>query len=155
MGDIRTLRLEHLLWDQARIEIPQGKTGTPLNVPLTEEIGNAIIDYLRHGRPPTHYREVFLAANAPFRPFSCNNNLHHIITTYRRRAGIVLPKLSRRGMHALRHTVASRLLESGTPLETISAFMGHLSTETTRIYTKVDIEALRSAAINPEELTHA
>ena len=155
VGDIRTLRLEHLLWDQARIEIQQGKTGTPLSLPLTEEIGHAIIAYLRHGRPPTHYREVFLRANAPFQPFSCNNNLHHIITAYRRRAGIVLPKLSRRGMHSLRHTVASRLFESGTPLETISDLMGHLSTETTRLYTKVDVAALRSVAIDPEELTHA
>ena len=58
-------------------------------------------------------------------------------------------------MHSLRHTVASRLLESGTPLETISDLMGHLSTETTRLYTKVDVAALRSVAIDPEELTHA
>jgi len=154
-GDIRTLLLEHLLWDQARIEVKQGKTGTPLSLPLTEEIGNAIIDYIRHGRPPSHYREVFLRANAPFRPFGNNNNLHHIITTYRRRAGIELPKQSRCGMNSLRHTVASRLLEAGTPLETISHIMGHLSTETTRIYTKVDVEALRRVAIDPEELTHA
>jgi site-specific recombinase XerD len=51
--------------------------------------------------------------------------------------------------------VASRLLETGTSLETISSILGHLSTESTRIYTKVDIEALRSAALDPEEVAHA
>ena len=61
----------------------------------------------------------------------------------------------RRGLHALRHTVASRLLEEGIPLETISSVMGHLSLDTTRLYTKIDIEALRSVAIDPEEISHA
>ena len=154
-GDIRTLRLDHLLWDQVRIEITQAKGGEPLTLPLTEEIGDALIHYLRHGRPPTHHREVFLRVNAPFEPFGHNNNLHYIITKYRRRAGIALPTRSRRGLHSLRHTMASRLLEDGTPLETISAIMGHLSVETTRIYTKVDVEALRSAAFDPEEVVRA
>jgi site-specific recombinase XerD len=154
-SDIRTLRLEHIHWGQARIEMTQSKGGAPLVLPLTEEIGNALIDYLRNGRPKTDHREVFLTANAPFEPFGRNNNLHNIITTYRRRAGITLPARSRRGLHSLRHTVASRLLEVGTPLETISSVMGHLSVETTRLYTKIDIEALRSVAIDPDEVTHA
>jgi site-specific recombinase XerD len=66
-SDIRGLCLDHLLWDQARIEMSQTKGGGRLSLPLTEEVGAALIDYLRHGRPPTHYREVFLRVNAPFR----------------------------------------------------------------------------------------
>jgi len=153
-GDIRSLCLDHLLWNQERIEFNQTKGGEPLSLPLTEEIGDALIDYLRHGRPPSQHREVFLRVNAPIEPFGNNNNLHYIITKYRRRAGITLAQRSRRGLHSLRHTTASRLLEQGTPLETISAIMGHLSVETTRIYTKVDVEALRSAAFDPEEVVH-
>ncbi len=155
VSDIRTLRLDHLQWEQARIEMTQTKGGRPLELPLTEEIGTALIDYLRNGRPKTHHREVFLRANAPFEPFAKNNNLHHIITTYRRRAGISLPAQSRHGMHSLRHTMASRMLEQGIPLETISGVMGHLSVETTRLYTKINIDALRSVAIDPEEVSHA
>lgn len=83
------------------------------------------------------------------------NNLHNIVTTYRRRAGITLPAPHRRGLHSLRHTLASRLLEAETPLETISSVMGHVSEETTRLYTKIDIEALRRVAIDLEEVTHA
>ena len=145
VGDIRALCLDHLSWEQGRIEIPQSKGGAPLSLPLTEEIGHALIDYLRHGRPVSPYREVFLRANAPFRPLGRDSNLYHVITIYRRRAGIALPARSR----------ASRLLEADIPLETISSVLGHLSTESTRIYTKVDIEALRSAALDPEEVMHA
>lgn len=154
-SDIRTLRLEHLLWDQARIEKMQVKGGTPLSLPLTEEIGNALIDYLRNGRPQSQHREVFLRAHAPFEPVGDNNNLYHIITTYRRRACISLPFKSRKGLHSLRHTVASRLLEANVPIETISSVMGHLSTETTQSYIKIDIKALRSVAIDLEEVAHA
>jgi len=155
VGDIRSLCLEHLLWDQARIEKMQQKGGSPLSLPITEEVGKGLIDYLRFGRPKTQYREVFLRLNAPIAPFGKDNNLHHIITMYRCRAGIKLPPQSRSGMHSLRHTVASRLLEKKVPMETISSIMGHLSLDTTRIYTKIDIETLRSVAICPEEVFNA
>ena len=155
VSDIRNLCFENLLWEQARIEINQAKSTEPLALPLTEEIGNALIDYLRYGRPESQAREVFLRANAPFKPFGHDNNLHYIVTRYRRRAGIKLPVQNRRGMHSLRHTMASRLLEADIPLETISGIMGHISMDTTRIYTKVNIEALQSVAIDPEEVTHA
>jgi site-specific recombinase XerD len=153
-GDIRELRLEDLRWEEARMERRQSKTGSSLALPLTDEIGEALIDYLRNGRPPSRHREVFLRVNAPFEPFGPNNNLYRIIAGYRRRAGITLPKRSRKGMHSLRHTVATRLLEAKTPLPVISAVMGHLSSETTRIYTKVDSAALREAALEVPEVAN-
>jgi integrase/recombinase XerD len=64
-----------------------------------------------------------------------------------------LPAQARKGLHSLRHTVATRLLEAGTPLETIAGISGHLSLESTQIYAKVDIDALRRAALDPE-VTH-
>ena len=155
VSDIRALCLEHLQWPLACIEMTQTKGGRPLELPLTEELGTALIDYLRNGRPKTQRREVFLRAHAPFAPFASNNNLHNIVTTYRRRAGIALPAPHRRGLHSLRHTLASRLLEAQTPLETISSVMGHVSVETTRLYTKIDIEALRGVAIDLQEVGHA
>lgn len=155
VSDIRNLRFENLLWEQERIEINQTKSSEPLALPLTEEIGNALIDYLRYGRPVSPLREIFLRANAPFIPFGYNNNLHYIITRYRRRAAINLPVQNRKGLHSLRHTMASRLLEAGVSLETISGLMGHRSMDTTRIYTKINVEALQSVAIDPEEVTHA
>jgi site-specific recombinase XerD len=155
VSDIRNLRFENLLWEEARIEINQAKGGDPLTLPLTEDVGQALIDYLRHGRPASPHREVFIRANAPFVPFGCDNNLHYIITRYRRRASISLPKQNRKGMHSLRHTLASRLLEAGISIETISGIMGHISVETTRIYTKVGVKDLQSVAIDPEEVSYA
>lgn len=154
VSDIRDLRLEDLRWDEARIERSQTKTGVPVVLPLTEEIGDALIAYLRDGRPPTARREVFLRHLAPFEPFGQDDNLYHIVATYRRRAGIELPKRSHKGLHSLRHTVATRLLEAGVALETISGVMGHISPESTRIYTKVDLTALQSAALDIEEVHH-
>jgi site-specific recombinase XerD len=150
VSDIRGLCLEHLHWSEDRIVMAQSKTGAPLALPLTEEVGGALIDYLRHGRPITHHREVFLRLKAPVEPFGRNDNLHHILTFHRQRAGIALPAQARKGLHSLRHTVATRLLEAGTSLETIAGILGHLSLESTQIYAKVDIEALRRAALDPE-----
>ena len=97
VSDIRGLRLDQLRWDEARIEFPQVKTGHPLSLPLSDEVGSAVIDYLRHGRPATAHREVFLRATPPLEPFGHDDNLYHLITFYRRRAGIALPTLGRRG----------------------------------------------------------
>lgn len=153
-GDIRDLRLDQLDWQRSRIRIIQSKTGAALELPLPEDVGQALIDYLRYGRPEAVHREIFLRHNAPFSPFGRNNNLHEIISRYRCRAGIELPHQCRRGLHSLRHTLASRLLEAGTSLDLIAGVMGHLTPETTRQYLRIDIEALRRAALDPEEVFH-
>jgi integrase len=122
----------------------------PLVLPLTEEIGEALIAYLRHGRPPTTRREVFLRHLAPFEPFGQDDNLYHVVATYRRRAGIAPAKEAQKGLHSLRHTLATRLLQAGVPLETVAGVLGHASPDSTRLYTRVDLTALRSAALDLE-----
>ena len=154
-GDIRTLKLDQLHWEDSKIEITQSKTATPLSLPLTEEVGEALIDYLRSGRPKTADREVFLKLSPPFDPFRESNNLYHIVTYWRRLAGITFRTEQKQGMHSLRHSLATRLLEQGTPFSTIADILGHTSLESTRIYAKADVEALRSVALDPEEVHHA
>src|SRR6266480_561792 len=154
-GDIRTLKLDNLRWAESTIEITQAKTGTPLTLPLTIEVGEALIDYLKSGRPQSAHREVFLKVSPPFDPFGDNDNLHHIIKYWRQLAGITFRCPQKRGLHSLRHTLATRLLEKNTPLPTIAAILGHTSLESTRIYAKADVEALRSVALDPEEVNHA
>jgi len=155
VGDIVRLRLEHFNWEGRRIELPQAKTGQSLALPLTEEIGWALIDYLRNGRPTIAHREVFLRCKTPFCPFVHDDNLEHIITKYRRQAGIFVPPGQPRGLHTLRHSLASRLLSNGIPLTTIADILGHTSTESTRIYTKVDLPQLQACALDPEAVQHA
>jgi site-specific recombinase XerD len=155
VGDIRTLTLDDLHWDDAIIEIRQAKTGTPLQLPLTDEVGEALIDYLQSSRPQTRHREVFLTARPPFAPFRYSSHLHHIVSYWRQLAGIRFRSKQRHGMHSLRHTLATQLLRNETPIHVISDILGHTHTASTLIYAKADVEALRGAALDPEESRHA
>lgn len=154
LGDIRALTLDDLKWEAATLEITQSKTLAPLCLPLTEEVGEALIDYLKSGRPQTDRREVFLTLTPPFLPFSENNNLHYIVTYWRQLAGIRFQTKQRHGLHSLRHTLATQLLRAQTPFHVISEILGHATTASTLIYAKTDVEALRTAALNTEEVRH-
>jgi site-specific recombinase XerD len=153
-GDIRMLKLDNLRWVDSTIEITQAKTGTPLSLPMTSEVGEALIDYLKSGRPQTTHREVFLKVNPPFDPFTENNHLYNIVTYWRLLAKITFRSSQKRGIHSLRHTLATRLLEKGTPFTTIAEILGHTSVESTRIYAKANVEALRGVALDPEGVNH-
>jgi len=154
LGDIRTLRLGDLKWDTAAIEITQSKTGAPLCLPMTEEVGEALIDYLKSGRPQTAHRELFLRAQPPFTPFADDGHFYHIVKYWRELAGIRFRTKQHCGLHSLRHTLATQLLREQTPMHVISEILGHATTAATMIYAKVDVESLRAAALNTEELRH-
>ncbi|MFP3559392.1 site-specific integrase [Paraburkholderia sp. SIMBA_049] len=154
VSDIRSLSLDDLKWETATIEIKQSKTLAPLCLPLTEEVGEALIDYLRLGRPQSGHREVFLTLNAPFQPFCEASNLHHIVKHWKTLAGIRFRTPQRHGLHSLRHTLATRLLHEQTPFQVISDILGHATTASTLIYAKTDVETLRTAALNTEEMHH-
>lgn len=154
-ADIRALTLDDLKWEAATIEVTQSKTRAPLCLPLTEEVGEALIDYLKSGRPQTNRREVFLTLAPPFMPFNGNGNLYHIVTYWKELAGIRFRTKQRHGLHSLRHTLATQLLREHTPFHVISEILGHATTASTLIYAKADVEALRTAALDTEEVRHA
>jgi len=154
LGDIKGLTLDHLHWTTSTIEIIQRKTGEPLVLPLIEEVGNALIDYLRAGRPPVEHRHLFTNLTPPFAPICENDRLYRVVTYWRELAGIKFRTPQRQGLHSLRHTLATRLLGAQTPFPVISAVLGHASPATTFIYAKADVETLRIAAIDPEEVRH-
>ncbi|NLP65089.1 site-specific integrase [Paraburkholderia sacchari] len=153
-GDIRTLTLDDLKWDTATIEITQSKTLAPLCLPLTEEVGKALIDYLRSGRPQSGRREVFLTLTPPFLPFRENSSLHYIVKHWKELAGIRFRAPQHHGLHSLRHTLATELLRKQTPFHVISEILGHTTTKATLIYAKTDVETLRAVALNTEEMRH-
>lgn len=154
LGDIKVLTLDHLHWSTSTIEIVQSKTGEPLVLPLIEEVGAAIIDYLRAGRPPVDHRHLFTNLTPPFDPICQNDRLYRVVAYWRELAGIKFKAPQRQGLHSLRHTLATRLLGAQTPFPVISAVLGHASPATTFIYAKADVETLRLAAIDPEEVCH-
>lgn len=150
--DIKQLQLQHLHWAEHRIEFVVSKTGQSLSLPLLPDVGWAIIDYLQHGRPAVDSPYVFLRHLAPIVPFADGDHLHQIIEKYRRLAHVSLPPKRKRGFHALRHTLASVLLERDTPLSVIADILGHASPESTGVYLKIDVSRLRECAGDPEEV---
>ncbi len=151
-GDIKSLELSDLNWRSKIIELRQNKTKNVVTYPILKDIGWALIDYLKNARPISNSPFIFIRMNAPYEAFGENANLHNIITKYTRLSGIKVPRGKRHGLHSLRHTLASTLLAEGTPLPIISEILGHFNSKSTGIYLHTGIEALRSCAINPEEV---
>lgn len=152
-GDIRALTLDDLDWGTSTITVTQSKTGAPLSLPISEEVGEALIDYLRFGRPETeHHREVFLRVKRPLGPFAEDGQLYHVVNRWRTLAGIRFHSQRRGGLQSLRHTLATQLLREQTPIHVISGILGHADRESTLIYAKPDTEMLRTAALDTEEV---
>lgn len=152
-SDIRNLKKENFHWEEKKLIFTQSKTKTALSLPLTPEVGWAVIDYLRYGRPNIDCPYLFVRHTAPFGPFSEGANLHELIKGYMTLA--YLPKLNKkRGMHSLRHTLASQLLEKDTDLSTIAGLLGHLDINSTAVYLKVGIQKLKECALTFEERPH-
>jgi integrase len=148
--DIKHLKLNNLKWQDNRIELIQSKTAAVLNLPLLPDVGWAIIDYLKNGRPKVESPYLFLRHLAPLEPFSDEDRLHQIVVKYMRLAKIPISPQKKKGMHSLRHTLASRLLAENTPLPVISDILGHISSDSTAVYLKVDVSTLRECALNPD-----
>ena len=151
-GDLRTLRLDDLDWGASTIGVTQSKTTAPLRLPISEEVGEALIDYLRFGRPETVHREVFLRLRRPIGPFAEDTHLHYVVNRWRELAGIRFRTPQHHGLHSLRHTLATQLLREQTPVHVISEILGHATTASTLIYAKADTETLRGAALDTEEV---
>ncbi|MFC2173080.1 site-specific integrase [Acidobacteriota bacterium] len=149
ISDARGLCLDDIDWRHDRLSICQRKTGEPLLLPLTPEIGQALITYLREARPSTPHRQVFLTVRVPHRPFSSNRAPVWIVRKYIDRANV---SGIHRGPHVLRHSMASRLLQAGHPIKFIADLLGHRSIESTFIYTKVDVDHLREVALDLPEV---
>ena len=150
IGDVKELKLADIDWQQNCIRIQQGKTETPLTLPLPTDAGWAIIDYLKHGRPITEADNVFVSHNPPFIPFASTSNLHGMISKIISQSGISTDKKPRIGMHSLRHSLASGLLQNNVEVNVISDILGHSSPESVRHYVRVDLVALRRCALNVE-----
>ncbi len=143
-SDVRALSFDNIDWDNGIISIVQVKTGEPLKLPLIPEIGWALIDYIQNSRPQTDTKELFVRLRVPHTPMQ---NFNSIVIKYLRRAGIAIEAHKHHGLHSLRHSLATRLLEESTPLHVIQEVLGHLNTESTSAYMGVDIAQLKQCAL--------
>lgn len=147
-SDVAALRLDDIHWREGAIELQMVKTGRPLALPLTDSVGDALADYLQHGRPQCDHREVFLSRIRPFQPLT-RGYISTIVRDAMDRAGV---KLQHVAAHAFRHSFATRLVRSGVALDTVADCLGHTSSRSTFIYTKLAVEDLRSVTLDPREV---
>jgi integrase len=147
--DVKRLEFADLDWPGNRLSVVQAKTGGRVELPLLRDVGWAIIDYVRDGRPASDCPQVFIRHTAPIGPFSDQDHLHQILVKHARVARVSLSEKRRRGMHSLRHTLATRLMEDGTPVEQIADILGHQSVESTGVYLKSSLGLLAKCALDP------
>lgn len=152
-GDIVTFRFDQIDWDRNVIRFAQDKTDVPVEFPLLASVGNAIIDYLKYGRPVTDTPEIIVSADRATlgKPLS-RPTIHSVVSRYMRKAGIKNWKEKKHGPHSLRHSLATNMLKKNVTLPVISTVLGHQRTETTKIYLKVDTEKLSSCPLPPPVL---
>jgi len=145
ISDVRSLRFENIDWTTRTISIIQQKTGIPIELPLFDDIGWAIIDYIKHGRPQTECKNIFIRHTAPYDGFS--NNLQRMVLKYIQKARVTVSAEKPIGMHTFRHSVATTMLKNGASYEEIAQALGHANPESTYTYTSVDEEQLRKCAL--------
>jgi integrase len=148
--DLKRLEFTDFDWPGNRLSVVQAKTGRRVQLPLLKEVGWAVIDYIRHGRPVCDCPQVFLRHLAPIGPFSDQDHLHQILVKHARVAHVPVSDKRRHGMHSLRHTLATKLMEDGTPVEQIADILGHQSVQSTGVYLKSSLELLAKCVLDPD-----
>jgi integrase len=153
ISDLRQLELGDLDWRAKTITIVQHKTSRPLRLPLLDDVGWAIIDYVGHGRPETACRKVFVKHRYPFDAFGCSSSVASRLSRHAGRAGIAFVPGEVCGMHSLRAALAVAMIGNQTPIPVVSAVLGHASSETTQAYyLRFDIDRLRCCALDVEDV---
>ena len=142
-SEVVFLELDEIDWKAGQLSV-RGKSGQRSDLPLPTEVGKAIAAYLRHGRPPCSSRRVFLRVKAPICGFQGPCGVGSLVRHRLLRAGVEAPTY---GAHQFRHGLATQMLRQGASLGEIGELLGHHNPQTTKIYTQVDLEALRTLAL--------
>jgi len=142
--EVCNLQLGHIAWRTAEICVTESKSRRERSLPLPQDVGEAISNYVRYGRPRLKYPHVFLRHRAPLGPMTSSQQAGNIVRKHLRRAGICAPSY---GAHLLRHSLATRMVNQGVPIKEIADVLGHASIDTTAIYTKVNMTNLTSVAL--------
>jgi len=152
-SDITLFRLDQIDWEKNRISMVQYKTGVPVEFPLLASVGNAIIDYLKHGRPAGGDDVIIVNHENTHKGQKLKSpTIHSIVSKAMSTANIANWKDKKHGPHSLRHSLATNMLKQNVAIPIISTILGHQSTETTKTYIKVDIPKLRQCSLPVPEL---
>ena len=142
-SDVANLNLQDIDWNNGQILV-SGKSRRQEWLPLPQEVGDAIIGYLKRGRPKLKINQIFTKVDAPIGPLT-RASVTHIVRSAFLRAG-VKPPVNGNGAHTLRHSAATAMLRSGVSLSGVSTVLRHRLSNTTNIYAKVDFGQLSKVA---------
>ena len=143
-GEVVRLKLDDLDWTEGRLIVRAGKNHRERALPLSTEVGDAIVAYLRRARRRSSHRELFLSWRPPFGPLRSSVSITNLVGTVLKRAGI---KVHRPGAHVLRHTLATGMVRQGVTFKEIADVLGHQSLVSTGIYAKLDLGSLEKVAL--------
>lgn len=142
--EVRHLKLTEIRWRAGEIRLAETKSRRERALPLPHELGTALAEYVLHGRPRLDVPHVFLTHRAPQGPITSTHGIGNIVRKHLLRAGIRSPN---QGAHLLRHSLATRMVNEGVAVKQIADLLGHLSIDSTAIYTKVDTRHLSAVAL--------
>jgi site-specific recombinase XerD len=143
-SEIVALTLDDFAWRRGELRVPRRKVDGALTLPLTDDAGDAVLNYVQHGRPLLHTRVVFLRARPPagvLKP----TGVTEVFQTRARRSGLAIPF---QGPHCLRHSLAVQLLREGVSLKAIGDVLGHRTVESTCLYLRLATEDLRDVGLS-------
>lgn len=144
-SDICRLKMTDLHWERRTIEFIQYKTKIPQQLPLTETVRFALLDYIKNARPACSRDNIFIGIRNGYAPFS-NTCIHCFVSHYFKKVGIDISE-RKHGPHALRNSLATNLLHNNTPMYIIKDVLGHTNINTTRIYLNIDLDTLKQIAL--------
>ncbi len=145
ISEVAALRLDDIGWRSEKFRVQRPKVRAPLALPLTDEAGAALADYLRHSRPPSTLRAVFLGTRRPVRPLS-TAGIQHAFSHWMR---VAVPAVKSATPHCLRHAPALHLLRQNTSVKVIGDLLGHRRVASTGTYLRLHSDDLRAAALEP------
>jgi integrase/recombinase XerD len=143
--ELRSLELQDIHWRAAEVLVRRTKTGRDRLVPLLQEAGEALADYVLHARPKIDSQRVFLSCTPPVGPFKSSSPISRIVRSRLERAGIKLSRVA--GAHLVRHSLATQLVKQRRPINEVADLLGHRSIDTTAIYVKVALPQLADVAL--------
>lgn len=152
IGDLCNLKFSNIDWSNQRIDFVQGKTQHRISLPLLKDVGWALIDYIKNGRPKIDTPYIFVTHVAPFKEFDQGNRHSRMVRKYMNLAHLTSVNTHKCGMYSLRHTLASTMVENREKFSNISATLGHRSEDSTAIYLKTGVELLRDCALEIPEV---
>jgi len=146
-GDIKLLEFSNIDWTRNEISITQQKTGKPLSLYLLPEVGWALIDYIKNGRPQSDCPKIFIRHMTPYDGFAYGGSFVQILRKYTDAANVKSKPEEKKTFHMLRYSLASNLLRQDIPLTTISGILGHSELDITAKYTRLDFNQLQVCAL--------